>query len=284
MWATRLICLPHVIAVATAQVTPSADCILVMRKMWWGFGTTLSKRKSVQPSTKIVSSFSSSATGPRAGVLPLEMTPVKRSIFSDSLSRRISFTLASVPAFSSALSVSIFRLPSRPPWALISSAASVCPLKEGSPSTAAAPVKKVMWAILYGVSGMLPLGCACAVETSGTAASGTPAAAAAPAAAVPTVTPKRARKSRRLTSCVMCLPSSLGDGGTPVWNRADHARQYCPSNRGNRKKFPAGGGASIMGPVVMHGVKRVLVGLGQALRARWGIFAAVGPAVVILDV
>ena len=33
MWAMRLICLPHVIAVATAQVTPSADWMLVMRKM-----------------------------------------------------------------------------------------------------------------------------------------------------------------------------------------------------------------------------------------------------------
>jgi hypothetical protein len=34
----------------------------------------------------------------------------------------------------------------------------------------------------------------------------------------------------------------------------------------------------------MHGVRRVLVGLGQALRARWGVFAAVGAAVLILDV
>ena len=82
----------------------------------------------MQPSTKIVSSLSSSATGPSAGVLPLEMTPVKRSIFSESLSRRSSFTLASVPAASSALRVSILRLPSRPPSALISSAASMWPL------------------------------------------------------------------------------------------------------------------------------------------------------------
>ncbi len=154
----------------------------------------------MQPSTKMVSSLSSSATGPSAGVLPLEMTPVKRSTFSESLSRRISFTLASVPAFSSALKVSILRLPSRPPWALISSAARVWPLNEGSPSTAAGPVKNVMWAILYGVSGTVPLGWPYAGVTSGTAARGTPAAAAAPAAAVPTVTPSRARKSRRLTS------------------------------------------------------------------------------------
>ena len=82
----------------------------------------------MQPSTKIVRSLSSSATGPSAGVLPLEMMPVKRSIFSLSFIRRISLTLASVPAFSSALSVSIFRFPSRPPWALISSAASMWPL------------------------------------------------------------------------------------------------------------------------------------------------------------
>lgn len=34
----------------------------------------------------------------------------------------------------------------------------------------------------------------------------------------------------------------------------------------------------------MHGVRRVLGGLGRALRARWGTFAAVGAAVVILDV
>jgi len=34
----------------------------------------------------------------------------------------------------------------------------------------------------------------------------------------------------------------------------------------------------------MHGVRRVLVGLGRALRARGGTFAAVSAAVVILDV
>ena len=39
-----------------------------------------------------------------------------------------------------------------------------------------------------------------------------------------------------------------------------------------------------MGRRVMHGLRRVLVGLGQALRARWGTFAAVAAAVVILDV
>ena len=34
----------------------------------------------------------------------------------------------------------------------------------------------------------------------------------------------------------------------------------------------------------MHGIRRVMVGLGRALRARRGTFAAVGAAVVILDV
>ena len=102
----------------------------------------------MQPSTNIVRTLSSSATGPSAGVLPDEVMPQKKSIFSDSLSRRSSLTLASVPAFSSALSSSILRLPSRPPAALISSAASCWPLNIGSPSTAAGPVKKVMWPIL----------------------------------------------------------------------------------------------------------------------------------------
>ena len=72
------------------------------------------------------------------------MTPLNRSIFSDSFILRSSLTLASVPAASSAVMVSILRLPKSPPLALISSAARVCPLNDGSPSTAAGPVKKVM--------------------------------------------------------------------------------------------------------------------------------------------
>ena len=205
------------------------------------------------------------------------MTPVKRSIFSESFIRRISLTLASVPAFSSALNVSIFRLPSRPPWALISSAARMCPLYEGSPSTAAAPVKKVMWPILYGVSGMLPLGCACACEISGTAARGTPAAAAAPAAAVPTVTPRRARKSRRLTSCVMGAPSSLE---RPVRDSRAGAgriirRHTARSHRAHRKRSRA---AAIIGPGAGHERRSRRVADGNrpgaarpavALRRRW---------------
>ena len=77
-------------------------------------------------------------------MLPLEMTPVNMSIFSESFMRRSSLTLASVPAFSSAVMVSILRLPRMPPAALISSAARMWPLSEGSPSTAAGPVRKVM--------------------------------------------------------------------------------------------------------------------------------------------
>src|SRR5207302_5614602 len=119
-------------AMASPQVTPSADWMFVIRKMYFGSGTALSNRKSVQPSTKIVSTLSSSATGPRAGVLPLEVIPVKKSIFSESLSRFSSLTLASVPAFSSALMISILRLPSSPPPSLISSWASTVPLYMGT--------------------------------------------------------------------------------------------------------------------------------------------------------
>ena len=85
-----------------------------MRKTYFGLGTALSNRKSVQPSVKIVSVESSSATGPSAGVLALEMTPVNRSILPSSFIRRSSLTLASVPAFSSAVIVSIWRLPREP--------------------------------------------------------------------------------------------------------------------------------------------------------------------------
>src|SRR6266849_3789391 len=95
----------QVMATPSAQVAPSADWMLVMRKMYRGLGTALSKRKSVQPSTKMVRSFNSSATGPSAGVLPLLVMPMNMSIFSDSLRRRISLVLASVQA---ALRVDLF--------------------------------------------------------------------------------------------------------------------------------------------------------------------------------
>src|SRR5437660_503985 len=86
----------------------------------------------------MVSSFSSSASGPRAGLLPLEVIPMNRSIFSVSLRRRISLVLASSPAASSALRISIFLLPRRPPFSLISSAANRLPWYIGSPRTAPA--------------------------------------------------------------------------------------------------------------------------------------------------
>jgi len=88
---------------------PSADWMLVMRNTYFGSGSATSKTKSVQPSVKIVSTPSSSATGASAGLLPLEMIPVKRSILPSSFMRRSSLTLASVPAASSAVIVSILR-------------------------------------------------------------------------------------------------------------------------------------------------------------------------------
>src|SRR5207247_2105379 len=132
MWAIFLI-LGQVWATATAQVTPSADCMLVIRKMWCGLGTALSQRKAVQPATKIVRHRSSSATGRSAGVVP---------------------------------------------------------------------VKKVMWPILYGASGMLPLGLSCAWATP-TDGMTDPADAVS---AAPTLTPRVLRKSRRFTSPAMVVP------------------------------------------------------------------------------
>src|SRR5882762_10133887 len=156
-------------------------------------GTALSKRKSVQPSTNMVRSFSSSATGPSAGLFPLDVMPMNRSIFSESLSRRISLVFASVPAASSALRISIFRLPRSPPCALISSAASRLPLYMGSPSTAPAPVKKVIWPILKGLSGMVPFGLSWAWATPAR-----PEPAMEPPMAAAEVTPSLERKSRRV--------------------------------------------------------------------------------------
>src|SRR5271166_2278215 len=116
------------LAAPIAAVMPSADWMLVMRNTYFGFGSATSNRKSVHPSVNIVSRPSSSATGPSAGLFPLEMTPVKRSMLPSSFMRRSSLTLASVPAASSAVMVSILRLPNRPPCALISSAARMWPL------------------------------------------------------------------------------------------------------------------------------------------------------------
>ena len=214
MWAI-FFAVGQVCAAATAQVTPSADWMLVMRNANFGFGTALSHKKSVQPSTKMVSRLSSSATGPSAGVLPLDMTPVNMSIFSESFMRRSSFTLASVPAFSSAVMVSILRLPRIPPCALISSAASMWPLSEGSPSTAAGPVRKVMWPNLSGVAGIFPFGGLSTCATAG-AIAGTVAAAA------PIVIPRLFRKFLRFSCCcVMDRPPFRGSGAT-LPPRAEH--------------------------------------------------------------
>ena len=144
-------------AAPTADVTPSADWMLVTRKVYFGLGTALSNKKSVQPSLNSVSTCNSSATGPRAGVLPLEITPVNRSMFSESFMRRSSLTLASVPAASSAMMVSIFLFPRSPPSALISSAAIRWPFLPGSPKRLAGPVRNVMWPVLNGLSGIFPL-------------------------------------------------------------------------------------------------------------------------------
>ena len=62
----------QVFATASAHVVPSADWMFVIRKTYLGFGTALSNRKSVHPSTKIVRALSSSATGATARQLPLE--------------------------------------------------------------------------------------------------------------------------------------------------------------------------------------------------------------------
>src|SRR2546428_623384 len=288
MWAIFLV-FGQVWATATAHVTPSADCMLVIRKMWCGLGTALSQRKSVQPSTKIVRHFSSSATGPSAGVLPLEVIPQKKSIFSDSFSRRSSLTLASVPAASSALRISIFRLPRRPPAALISSAASSWPLYMGSPSTAAGPVKNVMWPILYGVSGILPLGFSCAWATP-TDGMTDPADAVS---AAPTLTPSVLKKSRRFTSPAMLFPplgSLPSDGRLPCprglrssnirSDQCQDARRICPRYNQRSGRFVPGnhvlrrvGGAGVM----------AWRGIRAAVRARPGAFFTIAGAGLALD-
>src|SRR2546425_165332 len=259
MWAACLV-VGQVSAMPSAQVTASADCMLVIRKMWCGVGTALSQRKSVQPSTKIVRHFSSSATGPSAGVLPLEVVPRKNSNFCASFTRRSSLTLASVPAASSALRISIFRLPRRPPAALISSAASSWPLYMGSPSTAAGPVKNVMWPILYGVSGILPLGFSCAWATP-TDGMTDPADAVS---AAPTLTPSVLKKSRRFTSPAMLFPplgSLPSDGRLPCPRglRSSNIRSDQCQDAREEARLPVTGRA-----LLVHGrrsLRRARVGL-----------------------
>src|SRR5258706_10329273 len=125
----------------------------------------------------------------------------------ESFIRRTSLTLASVPAASSAVIVSIFRLPRKPPSALISSAASVSPLSEAAPSTAAGPERNVMWPYFTGLSGIWPFGGSLASPRA-RPMTRSPAAAAD---AAPTVTPRRLRNSRRLTSWLTEISSFDGD-------------------------------------------------------------------------
>src|SRR6266567_554738 len=200
MWAILRTC-GQVCAVPIAAVMPSADWMLVMRNTYFGLGSATSNTKSVQPSVNIVSTPSSSATGASAGLLPLEITPVNRSILPSSFIRRSSLTLASVPAASSAVMVSILRLPKNPPWALISSAAIVWPFSDGSPNTAAALVRKVMWPTLNGVSGILPLAGSAAALTIRVP----PIRPALATPAPPTATPNVLRKPRRLVVDVFSM-------------------------------------------------------------------------------
>src|SRR6267143_1172990 len=133
---------------------------------------------------------------------------------SDSFIRLASFTVASGPAASSAVTVSILRLPRRPPAPLISSAASVWPLSDGAPSTAPGPERIVMCPNFTGLSGMLPLpgsSAAIAGPATGRSASGPPSVAA------PMVTPSRARNSRRSIPVVMpASPDSCHGHGNGV--------------------------------------------------------------------
>src|SRR6516162_2170560 len=214
MWAILRTC-GQACATPMAAVIPSDDWMLVMRKTYLGLGIALSNRKSVHPSVRIVSSPSSSATGPTAGLVPLDMTPVNMSILASSFIRRTSFTQASVPAASSAVMVSILRLPSSPPCALISSAAMVWPLIDGSPSTAPAPVRNVMWPVLKGVSGMRPLAGSCAALST----CEPPTTPAPMRPAPPMVTPNVLRKARRFTEGVVFSMMVSPSEGRPKADR-----------------------------------------------------------------
>src|SRR5882672_4367278 len=129
--------------------------------------------------------------------------------------RLSSFTVASGPAASSAVSVSILRRPSSPPAPLISSAASVWPFSEGSPRIAPGPDWTVMWPNFTGVSGMRPLAVSCAAASPATARS-----PPTPSVAPPSVTPSPARKSRRPRSLV--ISSSCRRSGDEAADRGNH--------------------------------------------------------------
>src|SRR2546426_783974 len=132
----------------------------------------------------------------------------------------------------------------------------------GSPSTAAGPVKNVMWPILYGVSGILPLGFSCAWATP-TDGMTDPADAVS---AAPTLTPSVLKKSRRFTSPAMLFPplgSLPSDGRLPCprglrssnirSDQCQDARRICPRYNQRSGRFVPGnhvlrrvGGAGVM--------------------------------------
>src|SRR5947207_14335588 len=140
--------------------------------------------------------------------------------------RLTSLTVASGPAASSAVIVSILRRPSRPPAALISSAASVWPLREGRPRIAPGPDWIVMWPNFTGVSGTRPLAVSCASATPATAS--WPAIPSDPPSptAPPMLTPRPARNSRRSSSLPMSFLHDHVDGMDAI---APRTRLHAPA-------------------------------------------------------
>src|SRR2546430_11074054 len=159
----------------------------------------------------------------------------------------------------------------------------------GSPSTAAGTVKNVMWPILYGVSGILPLGFsgAWATPTDGMT---DPADAVS---AAPTLTPNVLKKSRRFTPPAMLFPplgSLPSDGRLPCprglrssnirSDQCQDARRICPRyNQGSGRFVPGNhvlrrvGGAGVM----------AWRGIRAAVRARPVAFFTIAGAVLALD-
>src|SRR2546426_5823531 len=159
----------------------------------------------------------------------------------------------------------------------------------GSPSTAAGPVKNVMWPILYGVSGILPLGFSCAWATP-TDGMTDPADAVS---AAPTLTPSVLKKSRRFTSPATLFPplgSLPSDGRLPCprglrssnirSDQCQDARRICPRYNQRSGRFVPGnhvlrrvGGAGVM----------AWRGIRAAVRARPVAFFTIAGAVLALD-
>src|SRR5262249_36357519 len=143
---------------------------------------------------------------------------------SDSFIRFTSFTVASGPAASAGVIVSILRLPRSPPAPLISSAASVCPLSDGAPSTAPGPERIVTWPNFTGRSGMRPFpGSSAAVAGPATGSSVSDVLTVA----APMVTPSRARNSRRSIEGIMRSPSGSRHGHGDRVNAVPPGRWLC---------------------------------------------------------